>query len=80
MSPMNLMMFLAWFVLSANTILPRIVGIFSSDTSLRMEESVELTSVYGVALGTLFVFITVGILFGLNLPTHLQRYREKQAE
>ncbi|MGB0612045.1 MAG: hypothetical protein ACPG79_05925 [Poseidonia sp.] len=71
---------LAWFVLSANTILPRIVGIFSSDTSLRMEESVELTSVYGVALGTLFVFITVGILFGLNLPTHLQRYREKQAE
>ncbi len=71
---------LAWFVLSANTILPRIVGIFSSDTSLRMEESVELTSVYGVALGTLFVFITVGILFGLNLPTHLQRFREKQAE
>ena len=35
-----------------------------------MRESVELTSVYGVALGTLFVFITVGILFGLNLPTH----------
>jgi hypothetical protein len=45
-----------------------------------MRESVELTSVYGVALGTLFVFITVGILFGLNLPTHLQRFREKQAE
>jgi len=71
---------LAWFVLSANTILPAIVGIFSGDTALRMRESVELTSVYGVALGTLFVFITVGILFGLNLPTHLQRFRERQAE
>lgn len=71
---------LAWFVLSANSILPAIVEIFSSDTALRMRESVELTSVYGVALGTLFVFITVGILFGLNLPTHLQRFREKQAE
>ncbi|MEC8340989.1 MAG: hypothetical protein VXZ80_05025 [Candidatus Thermoplasmatota archaeon] len=71
---------LAWFVLSANTILPAIVGIFSSDTAQRMRESVELTSVYGVALGTLFVFITVGILFGLNLPTHLQRFRERQAE
>ena len=71
---------LAWFVLSANTILPAIVGIFSGDTAQRMRESVELTSVYGVALGTLFVFITVGVLFGLNLPTHLQRFRERQAE
>ena len=71
---------LAWFVLSANTILPWIVGIFSGDTATRMRESVELTSVYGVALGTMFVFITVGILFGLNLPTHLQRFRERQAE
>ena len=71
---------LAWFVLSANTILPAIVGIFSSDTAQRMRESVELTSVYGVALGTLFVFVTVGVLFGLNLPTHLQRFRERQAE
>ena len=71
---------LAWFVLSANTILPAIVSIFSEDTGQRMRESVELTSVYGVALGTLFVFITVGILFGLNLPTHLQRFRERQAD
>ena len=71
---------LAWFVLSANTILPAIVSVFSEDTGQRMRESVELTSVYGVALGTLFVFITVGILFGLNLPTHLQRFRERQAE
>lgn len=71
---------LAWFVLSANTILPWFVGLFSEDTATRMRESVELTSVYGVALGTLFVFIVVGTLFGLNLPTHLQRYRERRAE
>jgi hypothetical protein len=71
---------LATIVLSANTILPFFVGIFSSDTALRMEESVELISVYGVALGTFFVFSVVGGLFALNLPTHLQNYREKRAE
>ena len=51
---------LATVVLSANTILPFFVGIFSKDTALRMEESVELISVYGVALGTFFVFCVVG--------------------
>jgi hypothetical protein len=71
---------LAIIVLSANTILPLIVGIFSSDTALRMEESVELISVYGVALGTFFVFCIVGGLFALNLPNHLQRFREKRAD
>ena len=71
---------LATLVLSANTILPFFVGIFSKDTALRMEESVELISVYGVALGTFFVFCVVGGLFALNLPTHLQNFREKQAE
>jgi len=71
---------LATIVLSANTILPFIVGIFSKDTALRMEESVELISVYGVALGTFFVFCIVGGLFALNLPTHLQNFREKRAE
>jgi len=70
---------LATIVLSANTILPFIVGIFSKDTALRMEESVELISVYGVALGTFFVFCIVGGLFALNLPTHLQNFREKRA-
>ena len=67
---------LAIIVLSANTILPFIVGIFSSDTATRMEESVELISVYGVALGTFFVFCVVGGLFALNLPNHLQKFRE----
>ena len=71
---------LAIIVLSANTILPFIVGIFSSDTATRMEESVELISVYGVALGTFFVFCVVGGLFALNLPNHLQKFREKRAE
>ena len=70
---------LATIVLSANSILPFIVGIFSEDTALRMEESVELISVYGVALGTFFVFCVVGGLFALNLPTHLQSFREKRA-
>ena len=71
---------LATIVLSANTILPFFVGIFSKDTALRMEESVELISEYGVALGTFFVFSVVGGLFALNLPTHLQSFREKRAE
>ena len=71
---------LAIIVLSANTILPLIVGIFSSDTATRLEESVELISVYGVALGTFFVFCVVGCLFALNLPNHLQKFREKRAE
>ena len=71
---------LAIIVLSANTILPLIVGIFSSDTALRMEESVELVSVYGVALGSFFVFCIVGGLFALNLPNHLQKFREKRAD
>jgi hypothetical protein len=69
---------LATLVLSANTILPALVGVLSSNTARRLEESVELTSVYGVALGTLFVFIVTGALFALNLPTHLQRYRESR--
>ena len=71
---------LAIIVLSANTLLPLIVGIFSSDTATRLEESVELISVYGVALGTFFVFCVVGGLFALNLPNHLQKFREKRAE
>ena len=71
---------LALIVLNANNILPFIVGLFSEDVAMRMEESVELISVYGVALGTLFVFLVVGGLFALNLPTHLQNYRENKAE
>ena len=69
---------LAMLVLSVNTILPAFVSLFSEQTALRMEESVELISVYGVALGTLFVFLIVGALFALDLPTHLQSWRENK--
>ena len=67
---------LAAIVLSVNTILPEIVQIFDGQTALRMRESVELVSVYGVAIGTLFVFIIVGITFALNIPLRIQRWRE----
>ena len=69
---------LAMLVLSVNTILPAFISLFSEQTAVRMEESVELISVYGVALGTLFVFIVVGALFALDLPTHLQSWRENK--
>ena len=69
---------LAMLVLSVNTILPAFISIFSEQTALRMEESIELISVYGVALGTLFVFIIVGGLFVLDLPSHLQSWRENK--
>ena len=69
---------LAMLVLSVNTILPAFISLFSEQTALRMEESVELISVYGVALGTLFVFLVVGALFALDLPTHLQSLRENK--
>ena len=69
---------LAMIVLSVNTILPAFIGLFSEQTALRLEESVELISVYGVALGTLFVFLVVGGLFALDLPTHIQSWRENK--
>ena len=69
---------LAMLVLSVNTILPAFISLISEQTALRMEESVELISVYGVALGTLFVFLVVGALFALDLPTHLQSWRENK--
>ena len=69
---------LAMLVLSVNTILPAFISLFSEQTALRMEESIELISVYGVALGTLFVFIIVGGLFILDLPSHLQSWRENK--
>lgn len=71
---------LATLVLSANKIVPVIVNIFNSDLAGQLRESVELTSVYGVALGTLFVFLVVGGLFALNLPTHIQNWRESSGE
>ena len=41
-----------------------------------MSESVELTSVYGVALGTMLVFLIVAGMFAINLPLRIQQFRE----
>jgi len=40
---------------------------------------VELTSVYGVALGTILVFIVIASMFAINLPLRIQQYLERQA-
>ena len=66
----------AILVLSVNTIIPFFVGLFSDEIALRMENSLELISVYGVAIGTLLVFVVVGSLFVVNLPMRLQKLRE----
>jgi len=46
----------------------------------RLGESVELVSVYGVAIGTLIVFVVVGIMFAANLPMRLQKWQESRGE
>jgi hypothetical protein len=69
---------LAFIVLSANTILPLFVRPFSEVSALRMEQSVELISVYGVALGSLIVFMIVGSVFAANIPMRIQKYRENK--
>jgi hypothetical protein len=52
------------------------VGIFSEVSALRLEESVELESVYGVALGTMIVFSLVAIVFVADIPGRYQKMRE----
>jgi hypothetical protein len=52
------------------------VGIFSKITALRLEESVELESVYGVALGTMIVFLLVAVVFVADIPGRYQKMRE----
>lgn len=69
---------LAFIVLSVNTILPIFIRPFSEVSALRMEESVELISVYGVALGSLIVFMIVGSVFAANIPMRIQKYRENK--
>ena len=39
----------------------------------------ELTSVYGVALGTILVFIVIAGMFAINLPLRIQQYLESQS-
>ncbi|HJL64615.1 MAG TPA: hypothetical protein QGF70_03410 [Candidatus Thalassarchaeaceae archaeon] len=68
----------ALITLLINLIIPAIVGIFDDVAANRLSESVELTSVYGVALGTAMVFTVVAAAFAINLPLRIQKMREKQ--
>ena len=63
--------------LMINVIIPWFFGIFDPETAERLSQSVELTSVYGVALGTMIVFLIVASLFAANIPLRIQQWREK---
>ena len=66
----------ALLTLLINLIVPAIVGIFDSVQAARLSESVELTSVYGVAMGTAFVFTIIAAAFAINLPLRIQQMQE----
>ena len=63
--------------LMINVIIPWFFDIFDPETAERLSQSVELTSVYGVALGTMIVFLIVASLFAANIPLRIQQWREK---
>ena len=69
----------ATLTLFINFFVPLFVGIFDSVAASRLEESVELTSVYGVALGTILVFIVIAGMFAINLPLRIQQYLESHS-
>ena len=68
--------FVASGTLLINVIIPWFIDFFDHETSVRLAQSVELTSVYGVALGTMFVFLLVAVLFAANIPLRIQKWRE----
>ena len=68
--------FVALITLLINVIIPAFIGIFDEVSSNRLSESVELTSVYGVALGTAMVFGLIAISFSVNLPARIQKFQE----
>lgn len=71
----------ALLTLMINLIIPTIVGLLGSDaTATRLAESVELTSVYGVALGTAVVFMVVASAFAVNLPVRIAQMRENSGK
>ena len=71
----------ALVTLLINLIIPSIVGLLGSDAAAtRLAESVELTSVYGVALGTAVVFMVVASAFAVNLPVRLAQMRENSGK
>ena len=69
----------AGLTLLINLIIPAFVGIFDDVSAMRLRESVELTSVYGVALGTVMVFTVIAAMFAVNLPLRIQQMRERNA-
>ena len=69
----------AGLTLLINLIIPAFVGIFDDVSAMRLRESVELTSVYGVALGTVMVFTVIAAMFAVNLPLRIQQMRERDA-
>ena len=71
--------FVALVTLLINVIIPALIGIFDEVSSNRLSESVELTSVYGVALGTAMVFGIIAISFTINLPARIQKFQERRA-
>lgn len=71
--------FVALLTLFINFIVPLFVRILDPVSANRLEESVELTSVYGVALGTILVFIVISSMFAINLPLRIQQYLESQS-
>ncbi|MDP6661780.1 MAG: hypothetical protein QF760_02815 [Candidatus Thalassarchaeaceae archaeon] len=71
--------FVAMLTLFINLIVPAFVGIFDQVAANRLRESVELTSVYGVALGTILVFMIIASMFAVNLPLRIQEYLERQS-
>ena len=68
----------ALLTLLINLIIPAFVGIFDDVAANRLRESVELTSVYGVALGTALVFTVVAAAFVVNLPLRIQQMQERE--
>ncbi|RAH06899.1 MAG: hypothetical protein CMA00_001485 [Methanobacteriota archaeon] len=68
----------AMLTLFINFIVPLFVGIIDPVAANRLEESVELTSVYGVALGTILVFAVIASMFAINLPLRIQQYLESR--
>ena len=69
----------ALVTLMINLIIPAFVGLFDEVAAHRLRESVELTSVYGVALGTVMVFTIIAAMFAINLPLRIQQMQEKNA-
>ena len=68
----------ALVTLFINRIIPAIIGIIDPVSASRLRESVELTSVYGVALGTMVIFMIIAGAFAVNLPLRIQQFRDKK--